>query len=84
MMTPIGPEEFETVWPRSKSLAPESAKARALLPMSGFKTPCRWKHGKPKDTCGGAQMVRYAVRRNAGFKVSCRCKDGTLYVFRYE
>jgi hypothetical protein len=86
MTTPIDQEEFGTVSRgRGRPPAAESMAARALPPLAGFKTPCRWDHDRPHGHCNGGNLLIRAVRRtNPEVRIATRCKDGTLYVFRYE
>jgi len=63
---------------------PETLRLETLLVDEGFKVPCRWKHSPPpKNGCGG-HGIMHGVARRAGFKISSRCWQGTVYVLRVE
>jgi hypothetical protein len=81
---PITAEEFRVVEFRGggRSPTPEGKAVVALRPGDGFKAPCRWKHyGIRQLQCVGSSSA-HKVASRGGFKVSTRCKDGVLYVFR--
>ena len=66
----------------------EGAAVLKLQPMEGLKFPCRWKHynyyaSGPKSQCNGLTVLQTMTRKN-GFRISGRCIDGTVRVFRYE
>ena len=85
-ITPITQQEFEEVAGISNkgaSPTPELIAVRKLAPLTGMKLACRWNHTGRFRHCGGGTVLAAGAKR-AGFKVSTRCKDGTLYVFRYE
>jgi hypothetical protein len=62
-----------------------------LQPMEGLKFPCRWKHyhyhkspnSKRRSKCNGVAVLQGLTRKN-GFRISGRCTDGTVRVWRYE
>jgi hypothetical protein len=59
-----------------------------LQPMEGLKFPCRWKHyhshaSGTRPQCNGVAILQRITRKN-GFRLSGRCTDGTVRVFRYE
>ena len=61
---------------------PASAEAEALVRLSmgkGIKIPCRWKHAY--RSCGGLSIMHVVGKRH-GFKVTCACRDGVLYVWK--
>ena len=85
-ITPITQQEFEEVGGTTSNgpnPSPELIAARKLAPLTGMKVPCRWNHTGPRRHCAGGQVLTAGAKR-AGIKISTRCKDGTLYVFRYE
>lgn len=84
-VAPIDQTEFEQVYTGSTARLPETRLVTALFPMSGVKMPCRWKHGTTpvNRSCNGTTTFRTAAKR-AGFQVHTRCRDGVVYVFRYE
>ena len=81
MIEAITQEEFEGLPGRRGTIrSPEARAMLALNPLEGFRVPCRWKH---RPTCGGAVMLHRRAYAHS-LLVSTSCKDGTLYVFRYE
>jgi hypothetical protein len=54
-----------------------------LQPMEGLKFPCRWNHHGPASQCNGVAVLQGLTRKN-GFRISGRCTDGTVRVFRYK
>ena len=92
-ITPITAAEFNSVAVVTRQ--PSSTLGWALFdvqPGEGFKLPCTYKHrtnqrrdfvssGKYFSSCNGmAQAHNYANRH--GFKITCKCKNGILYVMR--
>jgi len=82
VVEPINQEEFDTVGARRRHTL-ESEATRRLLPGTGIKMPCRWKHNDKNDACGGGASLR-VVAIKSGFQVKASCREGTLYLFRYE
>ena len=84
MVEEITQEEFEQVAPAKvggRIPRPEVRAVQALTPMHGVKFPC-WA-GHHEHTCKSLGTVRQAATRK-GFRISGACRNGRVYVFRYE
>ena len=82
MIHAITKDEFPHIRPRGgRVLSAESLAVQGLEIDAGFSTPCRWKH--PDGRCSGFSLVSGASHRY-GVKIHATCRDGTLYVLRYE
>ena len=84
----ITAEEFNSVAIISDATRrPRSTLGWALLdvqPGEGFKLPCTYKHRSYLQnaiTCSGISSAHGTANRH-GFKVTCKCKNGILYVMR--
>ena len=82
MVTPITKEDFDALPCPGKPHSPAFDGIRALKPGTGLKTPCAWKHTEKKGNCTGIGALG-RLRKETGFTLQGRCKDGTFYVFRY-
>ena len=89
-------EDFEAVAHNHKrARTTEGTAVLKLQPMEGLKFPCRWKHyhyykspnskrtSGTRTQCYGLAVLQTITRKN-GFRISGRCIDGTVRVFRYE
>lgn len=79
----ITEEEYKAISARTRGnlVAPEADALIALPLNQGLAFPCRWKHSGITAHCGGATLMHYTSYRR-DFRVSTRCKEGTLYVWK--
>lgn len=81
---PITKEEFESIHRRvGRTPSKETNVIQALSPFTGTKMACRWNHTGENHICNGSRVLRKAANRRH-FKISTKCHDGTLYVFRFD
>ena len=97
MIAPIGREEWVSVKAKGGWRTAPSAEGRALLAVpsaegkrlieapfgTGLKMTCRWNHSGRARTCPGGVMLHKLCSRH-GFRISIRCRDKTLYVWKLE
>ena len=77
-------EDFEAVaHNHQRARTTEGIAVLKLQPMEGLKFPCRWNHHGPASQCNGVAILQRITRKN-GFRLSGRCIDGTVRVWRYE
>jgi hypothetical protein len=82
MIRLITKAEFPEIRPRGgRALSAESIAIQELVIDAGFSTPCRWKH--PDGRCSGTSLVCVVAKR-LGVRLHATCRNGTLYVLRYE
>jgi hypothetical protein len=78
-------EEFDAL-PHSDGGAGRTEEGKLILalePLTGIKFPCRWNHSGKSTACNGLTNFRGSWKRH-GLDAKGRCRDGTVYVFRYE
>ena len=76
----ITKEEFMAIRNR-RNPGPLNTEIREVQVGDAFKTGCQWKHAEATNGCNGAAIARDIAKR-MGKKLTCRCKDGTLYIMR--
>jgi hypothetical protein len=84
----ITAEEFYSLKnKRQQPRTPLTLAVRGIQPGEGFKLPCTYQHfphgDGPSAACGGLAIAHQTANR-LGFKVSCKCREGILYVLRVE
>ena len=73
---------------KQRPRTPLTLAIRDIQPGEGFKVTCTYKHfphktnGKAYTACSGISTAHQTANR-LGFKVSCKCREGMLYVLRY-
>lgn len=84
---PIAQEEFEAIAGKEGTgYSEESLLIKALEPLQGIKFPCRWKHHTSKagqTHCYGLSNFR-SLGNKHNLNIRTRCKDGAVYIFRYD
>jgi hypothetical protein len=84
----ITAEEFNSIEIQRRGgghpVSPLGLALRDVQPGEGFKLPCTYKHRSYLQnaiTCSGISSAHGTANRH-GFKVTCKCKNGILYIMR--
>lgn len=64
--------------------SPLGRAVKELLPGTGLKTPCEWRHPRGQQYggfCPGIKIARKMATRT-GFKIVGRCRYGVVWIYR--
>jgi len=84
--TPITAKDFPDHWKDRHQLKPPSEFYKAVEKLkvgTGFSIPCKWKHNKLSNVCGGHSAAHYNARK-LNYFLKCTCSDGIFYALRVE
>lgn len=87
MIEPLSLEEYEAVpqaLRRGRQPSAETLAIRALNPMMGLKMPCRGGHKANKTQGCRVRELAHQTASRQGFRITTKCHEGMVYIFRHK